>query len=461
MKKIDIVNNKIYLVAASILLFIFWTLSFFTNQKLLIENIALLVIGILVLLSFIFTDNINNILIFVLLIPFTFARSIDPLTIPVMIYVACGCLVIGLVIHYFKTKPKFKLPSLYPGLCALGVAMIFGGISVKSDYYFYQLAIMLFVVIMFLGAYIYLTSTSKKIDFDNIAFIFTLLGVFISLQSLLFFISQEKFLEVITQKSLDVGWGISNNVALILLFTFPFTFYLCMKSKKINFLIYFTLISLQILILVFSYSRGGIVSFIIELLALIIITIILNKKNKENLIKLGIIFGCYGLCLIVVILFISIINIDYFNKIISVLTNINLDSFNGRLEVYKDAILEMENHMIFGKGLLFSMFTVDGETSSYVWGHSTIIQTFSTMGIFGILALLYHLFEKYYVLLKKVTPEKIVIVLALAGSGLYGLIDVSYYFINYMIILIVLFTMCEPYFYNYLKEIKIKKETNI
>lgn len=460
MRKIDIVNSKVYLVLASLMLFIFWGLGFFSENKIIIENIALFTVGIVVLLSFIFTDNINNILIFILLIPFVFARSLDPLTIPVMIYVACGCLVIGLIIHYIKTKPKFKIASLFPGLCVLGIAMVFGGITLKSDYYFYQLGIMVFVVIMFLGAYIYLTSTSKQIDFDNIAFMFTILGVFISMQSIIFFISQENFLESFTKKSLDVGWGGSNNIALILLFTFPFTFYLCLKSKKNNFLVYYILINIQAVTLFFTYSKGGIAAFAVELFALLIYGLVINRKEKYNLYKILIIYGSYVFCVLMVLLIIGLKNPEYLKSIYTVLTTIDFKTFNNRFIIYKEAIANIQDNLIFGKGLLFSMFPVEGEVgNNYIWGHSTIIQTFSTMGIFGLLALLYHLFEKYYVLIKQANPEKIIIVMALAGSGLYGLFDVSYYFINYMVILIILFVVAEPYFYNYIQTIKFKKET--
>ena len=57
-----------------------------------------------------------------------------------------------------------------------------------------------------------------------------------------------------------------------------------------------------------------------------------------------------------------------------------------------------------------------------------------------------------------------IIFLGLFGSGLYGLVDVSYYFINYMIILILTFILCEPYFYNWKLELKtkmIKKEKTL
>ena len=449
MKSIDILNNKLYLVLVGVLFFVFWMFGFLLENTILVENIALLIIGLLVCASLIFTNKINNILIFLLLVPFMFARPLDPLSIPVMIYVACGLLVVGFVVHFIKTKPKFKQGTLLYGLCFLGLGMILGGISMKADFILYQVAIMLFVVIMFVIVYIYFTSTSEKIEFENIAFMITVLGVFISLQGVIFYLTHENLMEIITEKVMNVGWGSTNNIALMLLLTFPFTFYLYINANKSNVIPYLFSLILQAIIFIFTYSRGGYVAFAIELLLIFIFTLIINKANKI-IVKRTI--NLYASCFALIVLLVTgifLINKEYFNKFIDMVSHFDLDSLNGRLNVYKEVLKDMKSNLFFGKGVLFSMFTIEDEIQTYTWGHSTIIQTFTTMGILGTLGLLYHFFEKYYVLLRKPNPEKIVIFLSFLGSGLYGLVDVSYYFINYMVVLVVIFIVCEPYFYNW------------
>ena len=450
MKKLDIINNKFYLVLIGILFFVFWVLGFFTSNTLLIENIALLTIGIAVLFCLVFSKNINNIFIFILLVPFMFARPIDPVTIPKMIYVACGCLVVGLIVNYFKVKPKIKLGALFYGLIALGLGMILGGINIKSDFRLFQLGIMIFVVTMFLLVYVYFVSCTEKINFESIAFLMTILGVFISLQSFCFFLSKEDFMQIIVEKLLVVGWGVSNNIALMLLFTIPFTFYLFIKNDKVNSIIYLVLVIFQSLILVFTHSRGGIVAFACELRMMLVTSVIMLRKEKKQVTKALFlyIFGLVSISLSFVIIYYY--NKEYFNKLVNSLKAFNFETLNGRLEVYKDVLSGMDKHLIFGKGVLFSLFGFEEDgVGSYLWGHSTILQTFTTMGIIGTLGLFYHFFEKYYVLLKKVNYEKMIIFLGLFGSGLYGLVDVSYYFINYMIVLVLIFIMCESYFYNW------------
>ena len=63
----------------------------------------------------------------------------------------------------------------------------------------------------------------------------------------------------------------------------------------------------------------------------------------------------------------------------------------------------------------------------------------------GLIGLLWHLFEKYYTLIKKINIEKLTLIFAYGFSGLYGLFDVSYFYMNYMIVLVITFIFAEQY----------------
>ena len=54
--------------------------------------------------------------------------------------------------------------------------------------------------------------------------IVTYLGVFILLQVITYYLTQENILDSLLAKEVAVGWGVTNNIGLILLFTFPFSF---------------------------------------------------------------------------------------------------------------------------------------------------------------------------------------------------------------------------------------------
>ena len=103
-------------------------------------------------------------------------------------------------------------------------------------------------------------------------------------------------------------------------------------------------------------------------------------------------------CISILLIFITIYfyNEEYFDKLITSLKNFNFETLNGRLDVYKDVLKGMGEHAFFGKGVLFSLFEFEEEgVGTYLWGHSTILQTFTTMGILGTLALFYHFFQKH------------------------------------------------------------------
>ena len=53
------------------------------------------------------------------------------------------------------------------------------------------------------------------------------------------------------------------------------------------------------------------------------------------------------------------------------------------------------------------------------------------------------MFEKYYYFFKKVELWKLMVILSLGMSDLYGMIDVSYYFINYMVLMIVILSVVD------------------
>ena len=123
---------------------------------------------------------------------------------------------------------------------------------------------------------------------------------------------------------------------------------------------------------------------------------------------------------------------ETFNKFIDIAFRMDIDGLNGRIPIYEDCLQSLKEYPIFGKGVL-STFQGDG---TYAWGHSTILQTVRTMGWVGIIGMTIHLFQKYYVLLNRPTLWKIITAASFAISGLYGLFDVSYYFISYMIPLV-------------------------
>ena len=52
--------------------------------------------------------------------------------------------------------------------------------------------------------------------------------------------------------------------------------------------------------------------------------------------------------------------------------------------------------------------------------------------------MVYHHLEKYIFCLKKINLEKIIVLIGFVATDIYGFMDVSYFFINFMIVLIII-----------------------
>ena len=125
------------------------------------------------------------------------------------------------------------------------------------------------------------------------------------------------------------------------------------------------------------------------------------------------------------------------------------------MQIYQKALQQVKENWLFGKGLFGGyMFNADEGSNSFVWCHSTILQALYSGGVVGLIGMLYHLFEKYFYLIKKINFNKFILLVGFALSGGYGLIDVSYFFINYMVLFIIITILCDHVF-------TIKKEESV
>lgn len=433
-----------YLRIVALIMAIFWLLAFLSQKAIIdaniftiLENAEILFIGIVCVLLLTFFKNSFYVIPWVILTPFVFSHPFDTYSVPFCLYISVGLLVLGFIINFIHFKPKLKFGNYGFGLMTLGLAMILGGIAINSDFLITQVTFMLFAATAFIIVYFYLSSTIET-EFEMVARLMTYLGIYLVFQLSVYFLIQESPLHAMLAKQSDVGWGISNNIALMLLFTAPFTLYLALSKEKFKCGIYIAGVALQFLGIIFTYSRGSIISMIIGFVLLVPLSIWKAKDKKALWISSLAILGCLALAVIVIYKY----KHSAFEKFIDVAFKIDWSTLNGRSPIYTDIVEALKEHPVFGKGV-FSLFNTSEAGSSYSWGHSTILQTVQTMGIFGVIALLIHMFEKYIGLLRKPKLWKTTIIFGFGLSDLYGLFDVSYYFINYMVVLILVLCMID------------------
>ena len=153
--------------------------------------------------------------------------------------------------------------------------------------------------------------------------------------------------------------------------------------------------------IVFTYSRGTILSLCVFLIPLILVMIKYSKFRYSTLFSLG--FFC---------LIIGVLGVGYcyhyeekLAGLIDVLLK-GITTINGRTPLFDEAVRVFKENIWFGAGLYHTMNGII-EYSPTTFYHSTILHTMACLGVFGLVTLTIHLFQKYYILLKKMQKVNI------------------------------------------------------
>lgn len=449
--------HKLFSILSAIIIYIFWLITFALSkngypQELImhIEGIELALLGIACFSLLVFVKDVFYFLTLMFFIPSVFSHSFDVLTSPIYLYTALAILLLGLIIRMIIIPVKIKLGKLSLGLCLFTIGLTLGGIGVNTEYSIIQPFIGLGLGLLLIFLYNFFISSNHHYSFKDLAYIMMVFGLFIVVQEISYFISTGNFMLALTESGIKLGWAGKNNLSLMLLMTIPFTVYLAFKSHTYHSMVIYQLAAiLQLFGIFISYSRGCIaIGTIAAIIMLIGFFITFRKEKKKLIITILVIatviaIGCTGM----VILEINGANIlSAINKII--LNGFNLGAMNGRVPIYQKFIDQFLQKPIFGYGILYPNTLsghVDVRPDAYQFAHSTILHTMYTCGSIGLIGLLWHLFEKYYTLIKKINIEKLTLIFAYGFSGLYGLFDVSYFYMNYMIVIVITFIFAEQY----------------
>lgn len=435
-------NSKYYLPAISLIVLIFWFIPYLIQNRYYVtgtvvnsvEGFGLIFLAIIALLVLVFYKETYYAIPVITFVPFMFSHPFDVYTSPICLYIAIAILALGLIIHFIRFRTKLKFGHFLGGVILLGVGMMLGGINIKTDTRWINLLIVSGCVIGFIILYIFLSSTIK-ITYEDIARLMTYLGIILVMQSVAYYIVKPGGIGNLFSKGMNVGWGINNNIALTLLFTSPFTLYIAITAEKKKCVAYLLITLLQFIAIIMTYSRGAILSLVIGTCFMLPISII-KASDRKTFVRVILIF--IGVVVVGFILFLILFK-EYSSKFFEELFRINLSDYNGRGPIYTESIKIIKKYPIFGRGLLSNF----NESGTYIWGHSTYLQTAMTMGFVGVVLITIHIIQKYFYLARNIKLWKITTIFGLAMSDFYGLFDVSYYFVNYMLILVIVLVSIE------------------
>lgn len=349
-------------------------------------------------------------------------------TFTVIITASAGAFaLIGTVIFVVKNKIPFRFRAPSVGLFAMLIAGLLGGITTG---YFGSTGYLLGLLATgapFVAVLIIANAFSGEDLTRELSIAATAVCVVLIAQTLTFYLSADDVIQSMLKKNLDVGWGISNNVALVLLFLSPFSLSLAQKSD-IPF-VPTTIFALSSATILFTFSRGCIIIMMLTGLAAAVYTVVKAKK------RLQVILTFAGTAVISAVAVLAAK--DVLAPVIKLLAEKGLTD-NGRYDLWLEAIDDWLNSSLasgagFGYGSPYSGWNY------FKWYHSSPLQALANFGIIGLSAFLTHIIQRGVYLVRLPHGFRFYAVISAIGAGAYGLIDVTYftpYFLFPMIIIL-------------------------
>lgn len=342
---------------------------------------------------------------------------------PIWFFVVGGSVLLIAVVQEFIHQSKTPKLRLLSGFSFVLVSLAFSGIPFDLSSFIDFRALYLFAGLMFVALYVYFTRVSTHLSRVALARSFFYLGLFVSIQVFLFYIDAPDVLQAISDRELLLAWGNPNSIAIILLMTIPMSMYLLSERRAL--FVLFPFIILQLVTLLFTLSRGSLLSFVIMFPFFMYLLV---RESRHKIAALLVIFIAFGM--------VFLIQKMYPSEMTLLFERFATAGFDdsGRFELFAQGLSYFFQNPIFGVG--FELPTL--EYGSLVHFHSTFIQMAAYAGIFGLLAIVIHFDQKYTLVFKQKNHFFHWVGMVLLTTDLYGMIDVTYFSFIYMVYLGVL-----------------------
>jgi len=407
-----------YLLICSAMAIIFWTFR--------LEAIGVPIILVLMFVQFVlFKDAMPSV---PLLLSGLFMVSqvfTDFSDIPFYLYMTPPMIIVGMIIHMIRFKTKFWQGKMLWGIMIMFLAMIlsaFNAEEVTIYYLFYSLIGLLYALI-----YLFYRNS---LDNDHIQYLLktmVLMGIVVAMETLIYYLRVDDVLYAIENKTIKLGWGISNYIATYLVMFIPATIYFAKNTKGNYFWILIAIFEVAMLLL--TASRGGILAFAIIAIPL---AIYLFKSKNWRISLITFVTAVVGIGMIVWI------NYDWFVALFNRFETVMLDD-SGRMEIYAEALRVFTEHPLFGGGLFAR---IDGNDVYHMY-HNTFLHTLATLGSVGFVGLIWQLYVQISVLLKHITQATIILFISILGAHLHGMVDNIYYMPQFMILMLIIVAVVE------------------
>ena len=359
-----------------------------------------------------------------------------------VIYILVGLIIIALVIHLIRFKPKLKFGFLLPGFLLLAI-------SYMIPLYYVTYSTTLFVISMvgfiYLAIYVFIGSTAQnKTDklltyFFYASIIILAQLIFVEIQGYLSYSNDLTYIEKIRQGistswgSGDFGYGNINDLIIFFTLTAAGQLYMIIKHARKYFLWIFPFLS--VIAVIFSGSRGGYIAW--ALLLLLFFVLLVTFGSKKLVISGFIVIGA-------VITFLLVVP-ELLPTLYDVFIQGGFDSLDlfssSRITLYKDAWAVFLENPLFGGGWMSNPDM--GNPDRIQIYHSTIFHTLAISGLFGMFALIFYIFSILVLMVKKMRLNVAILGSAWLVTMIHGLIDNTVHMIIYTLLTILIFTSIE------------------
>ncbi|MBN2540718.1 MAG: O-antigen ligase family protein [Bacilli bacterium] len=422
-----------YLIFVSLIAFAIWyfgSAEYIASQTTQIQEWGLIGFAGLIFILLLAVRNTIYVIPFMLNMLFLISQTEWNLdVIPLSIYIMPSAIILGIIGHVILYKINPFKGQFFLGIALLSIAILVSTILNTETYDMTTLIIVLAVLLM-LVVYGFFANTIKGDHLLYLIRIFVVMGVMISFEVAVFYLRQDDILESLRVKDLDLGWGISNFIATYLIMFVSVTFYFIKKFKL--HIVWIVLALFEIAMLLFTLSRAGIIAFAITTLFLFVYMFV-HYPHKWNLL-LNLFIG------VTIVSAVAYYFRDYFIMIWDRLELYGLDD-NGRIVLWEEAWATFKENLWFGGGILARQTAVG--VNELRMFHNTILHTLACFGILGGVALLVQFLSILRIFFYKLTGEKAILLIALAGANMQGMVDNIYFMPQYMIIMFVIIAFVE------------------
>ncbi len=407
-----------FLIVLSVFTLFFWTFH--------LESYGIpIVLGLLFLVFVLLKDPMPSIPLLLNALFMFSQTNLSFETTPLYIYLTPISIIFGMIIHIIRFKVKFLKGKMLFGVILMVIAMFLSSINALElplTYWFYASVGLVYAII-----YLFYANTLQGNHVPYLMQMMLILGILVSLETLIFYMNVEDVVYAVEHKLINLGWGISNYVATYLIMFTSITYYFARTSKRGY--LWIPVAFFQMLMILFTLSRGGIVAFA-GLFPILLVLLLYKNKHWWKLILSG---------FVSLVLFAGIIwvGLDLATALFSRFNNLLFDD-SGRFEIWLDALAKFTDHPLFGSGLFARVGTKD-----YNMYHNTFLHTLATMGILGGVSLAIQLFEQFKITLGRFKMTNLFLAAALLGAHVHGMVDNVYFMPQFMILMVIMVAVIE------------------